>query len=156
VIAFSSELVSQGLVEGEALLRAHWEEVALYQDRIALSPDYDQYRKLEVAGKLLICTARDDGKLIGYGVFFVHRGIHYSQNIFGVNDVFYVSPDYRLKVSAGRTLIAVALLDYAEQKLKALGVSVVTLRIKVQLDWSGLAERCGYPRVEYVNQKFIG
>jgi len=156
MIAFASESVDQSLVEGEAMVRAQWEEVALHKDRIELAPDYDQYRKLEAAGKLLICTARDDGKLVGYNAYFVHRGIHYSKNIVATNDVFYIAPEYRLRVATGRVLIAAALLEYAEEKLKALGVSVISLHIKVRKDWSGLAEKLGYARVEYVNQKYVG
>jgi GNAT superfamily N-acetyltransferase len=155
VIAFANETVAQVLHEIEPLLQAHWEEIASYKDKVPLAPDYDQYRMLETAGKLLICTARDGGRLIGYSVYLVHRGIHYSKNLMATNDVFYIVPEYRLKVVGG-VLTAVALLEHAEKNLRARGVSVISLHIKVWKDWSSLAERQGYRRVEYIHQKFLG
>ena len=156
MISFAVEGVDQSLVEGEAMLRDQWEEIAAYKDKVPLDPDYDRYRKMEAAGQLLICTARDDGKLVGYSAYFVHRGIHYSQNIVATNDVFYISPEYRIRRAHGRMLIAAALLDYAEEKLKALGVSVISIHIKLWKDWSPLAERQGYARVEFIHQKYVG
>lgn len=155
MICFASETVADVLAEIEPLLRAHWEEIAAHKDKIPLAPDYDQYRKLEELGKLLICTARDDGKLVGYSIYLVHRGIHYSKNIVATNDVFYIAPEYRRKLIAGE-LAASALLEYAEGKLKARGVSVISMHIKVWKDWSALAEKQGYTRVEYIHQKYVG
>lgn len=156
MIDFAVERLSQVLSESEPLLRAHWEEIADHKDKIPLAPDYDQYRQLEAVGRLLICTARDGGKLIGYSVYFVRRGLHYSENIVATNDIFYIAPEYRIRVATGRVLIAVALLEYAEDKLKARGVSVISMHIKVRKDWSSLAERQGYRRVEYIHQKYVG
>lgn len=156
MIDFAVERLSQVLAESEPLLRAHWEEIADHKDKIPLAPDYDQYRQLEAVGKLLICTARDGEKLIGYSVYFVRRGLHYSENIVATNDIFYIAPEYRIRVATGRVLIAVALLEYAEEKLKARGVSVISMHIKVRKDWSSLAEKQGYRRVEYIHQKYVG
>lgn len=155
-ISFATESLSQVLTEAEPMLRAHWEEIADYKDKIPFAPDYSQYYKLEEAGHLLVCTARDTETLIGYSVYFVHRGIHYSKNIVATNDIFYVAPEYRLKAFEGRTLLAIAFLDYCESKLKDRDVSVISMHIKVWKDWSNLAERQGYKRVEYIHQKYIG
>jgi hypothetical protein len=158
MIAFATESVSQVLDEIEPLLHDHWEEVAVYKDKIPLAPDYDAYRRLEADGKLLICTARDDGKLVGYSISFVHRGVHYSKNIIATNDLVYIDPENRQDSmeSIERDLVFDDLIDYAEEKLKARGVSVIVLRIKVSKNWSARAEQHGYPRVEYIHQKYVG
>ena|SRR5256885_14387557 len=156
VINFAVESLAQVLEESKPLLRAHWEEIADYKDKIPFAPDYKRYEKIEASGGLLICTARHDKRLVGYSVYFVHRGLHYSKNITATNDIFYVHPDYRIKPTEKRTLVAVALLDFAEEKLKGRGVSVVSMHIKVWRDWSNLANHQGYKRVEYIHQKYIG
>lgn len=155
-IKFATERLSQVLEEAEPMLRNHWEEIADYKDKIPFAPDYDQYRKMEGAGSLLVCTVRDDQKLVGYSVYFVRRGIHYSKNVVATNDIFYIAPEYRVRATEGRVLIAIAFLEFCEEKLKARGVSVVSMHIKVWKDWSSLAERQGYKRVEYIHQKYIG
>ena len=155
MIAFSTEAVDQVLEEIEPMLRAHWEEIATHKDKIPLAPDYDAYRKMEQAGKLLICIARDEGKLVGYSIYIVHRGIHYSENIVATNDVFYIAPPYRRRL-VGHALLACALLEYGEEQLKAYAVSMISLHIKIWKDWSGLAERQGYARAEYIHQKYVG
>ena len=155
MIAFQVESVDQVLAEIEPLLRDHWEEIAAHKDKIPLAPDYEAYRKFEATGALLICTARDDKRLVAYSIYLVHRGIHYSKNVIATNDVFYVIPDYRRKLINTR-LIAAALLEFAEEKLKGRGVSVISMHIKVWKDWSGLAEKLGYARAEYIHQKYVG
>src|SRR5258706_8207690 len=97
MIELAQETVEQVLAEIQPLLHDHWEEIASHKDKIPLAPDYDQYRKMEEAGKLLICTVRDKANLVGYSIYFVHRGIHYSKTLVSTNDVFYVSPAYRRK-----------------------------------------------------------
>lgn len=155
---FATESVAQVVEEIEPLLRAHWEEIAAYKDKVPLAPDYEQYRKLEELGKLLVCTARDDGKLIGYGVYIVNRGFDYSKNIVAVARLFYVEPGHRgdSLERIERELVADSLLEFGEEKLKARGVSVISLHIKVWKDWSGLAESRGYTRAEYIHQKYVG
>jgi GNAT superfamily N-acetyltransferase len=156
LINFSVETVDQVLEDIKPLLQNHWDEIAAYKDKIPLAPNYGEYLKVEKAGNLLICTVRDDGKLVGYSIYFVRQGVHYSKNIVAVNDIFYVAPSHRRR-RVNQELVATALIKYAEIILKQSRlVSVISMRIKVWKDWSTLAERQGYKRVEYVHQKYVG
>jgi hypothetical protein len=157
-IVFSTESVEQVWADIQPLLQAHWEEIALYKDKVPLAPDYDLYRKMEGRGALLICMARYEDKIVGYGVYFVHRGMHYMKTLVATNDVIYIEPAERGDSLGAieNELLASEFIRFAEFKLKMRGVSVINYRIKVDKDWSGLAESEGYPRVEYIHQKYLG
>lgn len=156
MIVLSVETVDQVLEDIKPLLKDHWEEIASFKDKIPFAPDYEAYRRVEKSGNLLICTVRDDGKLIGYSIYFIRQGVHYSKTIVATNDIFYIAPGYRRKL-INRKLIAIELINYAETILKQSRlVSVITMHIKVWKDWSALAEHQGYKRVEFIHQKYIG
>ena len=63
------------------LLEEHWKLVALNQGKIKLNPNWEEYARLDAAGKLLAFTAREDGELVGYCVLVVGKSIHYQDHI---------------------------------------------------------------------------
>ena len=57
MIKYAVEGMSEALLEEiDSLLKLHWEEIAMYKDKIAFKPDYDAYFAMDKAGALQIVT----------------------------------------------------------------------------------------------------
>lgn len=123
-ISFLREPLANILESGvEALLLAHWQEVAHDRDVIALRPDWRRYLADEEAGNFIAYTLRRGAHLIGYNAFFLGRNHHYMDHVFAVNDVIYLRPEER-----GADGLRMIIL--AEKEIKALGVSKIFYHIK--------------------------
>lgn len=149
-IVIAEESLKECLEELKPLLEEHYKEVALYQDKIDLAPEYDKYAALEDSGNLHTIVVRDSGKVIGYYISFIDTHIHYMNTLYAINDVIYLDPEYR------HTSVSSDLLEYAEKSLKEIGVSVITLHMKTYLPFEGLAKKHGFDKVEYCYSKYIG
>jgi GNAT superfamily N-acetyltransferase len=139
------------LEEIRPLIIKHYEEIAWKQDKIALNPDFDRYRDIEEKGGLRIYTAREDGALVGYAIFFVMQHLHYKDKVMAVNDLFFVEHSKR-GARVGQKLLK----EYAQTELYKEGVQWISLHIKLNHDWSKLAEMWGYEKVEVICMKWIG
>ena len=149
-VTVQRETVNQCVRDICPLLEKHWEEVALYRDRIDLDPDFTRYRMLEDAGGLVILTARMGGKLIGYSVFVVSDHMHYQSCKVASNDVLFVSFEYRHTTTTGLRLIR-----ESEKTLKSLGVNRVLWHIKPKNDWSLILRHRGYDQEEIIMGKLL-
>ena len=148
---YKAEFIKDILNELKPLLEEHWEEVAWYQDKIKLCPDYEKYILMQENNSLLCMTVRDDErKLIGYSINFLQYHPHYSEHIYAINDIIFVLPEHR------HTEVSKTLIEATEQVLKHLGVSVVTLHMKPEHKFMSLVESCGFQQQEYVYSKYLG
>jgi len=132
------------------ILRKHYEEVAMYQDKVPLSPDYERYYKLEELGIFHIVTVRDGGKLVGYFLSMITPNLHYSDTLYAVNDILYLDCEYR---DAG---VGYRMFKFAEDRLKELGVSVIAIHMKTALPFDSLCESLNYDYAERNYTKYIG
>lgn len=130
--------------EMEGLFGAHYQEVSHNPD-IPLAPDNDRYEMLARNGRLRIYTVRSDSQLIGYAVFIVATGLHYSGSLQAKQDILFVDPSSRGR-GAG-----IKLLRFADAALAAEGVQVVYHHVKLAHPALGrLLEHLGYEPVETV------
>jgi GNAT superfamily N-acetyltransferase len=144
------EKYDQCIDEGLPLLAAHYEEVAWRKDQIALDIDHDGYRRLEQIGLLVIYTAREDGKLIGYGSWIIQpRNLHYRMAI-ARNDVIYVAKSLR------GAMVGRMILNFAADDLRRREVKLSVLHIKESYNWGRMAQYCGYEHVEASWWKWLG
>lgn len=150
MITYQEESISVIIDEGKELFTEHWKEIAQLKDKVPLDPDYGSYLALEQYGKVHVVTVRDGSKLVGYCVSSLSPHMHYASTLFAVNDILYISPEYRM----GR--VGMALLQKAEEFLVAKGVEVILIHTKVSHDFSPLAERLGYTFSEKVLSKYVG
>lgn len=150
MITFQEEFAKVVIEEGASLFEAHWKEIAVNQEKVPLDPDYDKYYLLEDMGVLHVVTARDNGTLVGYFVSIIETGLHYKQNVFAINDILFIHPDYR-KGSVG-----IKLIKFTEQCLKDRGIDVLVMRHKAAHDFSRILERLGMTHTESVYMKYIG
>lgn len=136
--------------EIDYLLSKHWEEIAVNKDKIKLNPDWNFYDLLNSAGYLGIYTARSDGKLVGYFIVVAKEHPHYKDHIFASNDIIYLDPDYRKGLAGYR------LIKFAEDDLRAKGVSVLTINTKVHKPFDPVLERLGFNLTERSYSKYLG
>lgn len=149
---FAREPLTHALIdEMLPLLRAHWREIATYQD-IPLKIDATGYVDAEDAGILRCFTARSTPQanyappLVGYAVYFVRPHMHYCESVQAVQDVLYLDPSMR--GGAGFRLIA-----WCDDQLRAEGVQVVHHHVKIAHDFGKILERQGYECVERIYAK---
>lgn len=149
-ITFQEEVLSEDLItEMEPLLKDHYEEIAMYRDKIKLAPDYDRYFLLQEKGFLSIITVRDEGELIGYCVTFITPHLHYSEDLYASNDVILLSKPYR------KGMLAVRLFKFLEAKMKERGASILTMHMKTSSPFDTLMERRGWDYAERIYTKCI-
>jgi GNAT superfamily N-acetyltransferase len=139
--------------EAIPMLEAHYVEIATDKPIKPLDPDLEKYQGLEEAGLLRIFTAREQytkddrtvagpGRLIGYFVTIVMKGLHYQQTTLAVNDIMYVDPAYR-GGTCGYRLIKHAALD-----LKNLGADILTIHMKTDYPFRNLLVKLGFHLTE--------
>lgn len=136
-IAFAVEGFADFFPEAQTLLRAHFHEIAPYQDLLELKPDIAQYQAMEKAGVLVIVTARQDGVLIGYFAFMVHRHLHYMDTIVANEDVKFIHPAHRGGLGG-------KLVKYAEGVARSRGAKIFLQRSKAKSGHAELYRHLGY------------
>lgn len=142
---FKLEKFEDVVEEVKPLITEHYREIAHYQD-IELKPDYEKYQKLQDLGMLRFYTARNDaGLLIGYGVFFVQKNMHYSDSIQAVQDILFIRKGFR---GTGGRLIA-----FCDDSLRAEKVQVVYHHVKQAHNFGPLLERMNYQLVDLIYAK---
>lgn len=140
--------------EAIPLLNAQYVEIATDKAIKPLDPDLDKYQAMEDAGFLRIFTVRDepdnledgiprcDGRVIGYFVSIVMRGLHYQQTTLAVNDIMYIDPAYR-----GST-VGYRMIKGAKADLKNLGADILTIHMKTDYPFRSLLEKLDFHLTE--------
>lgn len=148
---FALEALTRDLLsEAEDLLLSHWQEIAIYRDKISLNPDYAHYITLQSKGELRVITARVDNKLVGYCVFIIGPGPHYKDTLFAENDILYITEEHRKGFNALR------MLRFAEVRLKRIGVDVMLLSMKQSHPFHSLCKAMRMDPYEISYSKYIG
>jgi GNAT superfamily N-acetyltransferase len=133
------EVFSDKLIEDiKPLLDLHYAELTMHKEHIKLDPDWKRYELLAKSGNLVVITARDADKLVGYSVFFITNHMHYQQNKMANNDVLFLHPDYR-KGTTG-----IKLIKESEAILKKMGIIKILWHIKFAKDFRNILYRMGY------------
>jgi hypothetical protein len=148
VISFAVERYEAVVDEIKPLLKRHYEEIAIHK-QFPLRPDWERYETVARLGKLVIVTAREGKKLVGYAVFLVSRHLHYTTQRLAANDVIFIDKPYRLG-SAGIRLIA-----ESERILAAAGVDKLMWHVKPSHNWAPILERRGYGTEEIIMAKIL-
>lgn len=78
-----------------ALWPLHWRELALFQDRIPLRPQVQEYLLRTRAGTMFLATVRWNGRMVGYFLCQVNPGMHYGETLTGTTDIYYIIPEAR-------------------------------------------------------------
>lgn len=134
----------------KTILPVHYHELALNQDKVPLSPQFNKYIEMENRGELLFVALREKGILVGYFIGFVAPALHYSTCLTCQMDIFYVLPSHR---GSGT---GVQLFKFVEDQLKKRGVQRLYVGSKLHKDASWLFESLGYTPVETYYSTWLG
>jgi GNAT superfamily N-acetyltransferase len=130
------------------MLEAHYHEIATDKEVKPFDPDLERYISMADQGMLRIFTARDNeehpvqGRLIGYFISVVLRGLHYQQTIMAINDIMYVDPAHR-----GGT-VGYRLIKLAAEDLKNLGADILTIHMKTDYPFRSLLQKLDFHLTE--------
>lgn len=149
MVKFYIETLEEARYDAENLLKLHWEQIALNKDKIKLNPDWETYKALEDSGILKIFTAREGATLVGYFVVTVMRNLHYKDHLFASNDLIFLHPDHR------KGLVGAKLIQFAEEHLKRMGVSVMTVNTKMHKPFDKLLKWLGFTHIENLYSKYL-
>jgi GNAT superfamily N-acetyltransferase len=150
MITFAVESFEENIPYLQHLLHSHYEELALNQDKVPLSPQYNVYINREKAGELLFVTAREAGEIIGYFIGFISPGLHYSTCLTCIMDIFYIHKDLR----KGR--LGIKLFQFVEKELQRRGVDRWFVGSKLHADASPLFKYLKFQPVETYYTKWLG
>jgi len=136
--------------ELEPVFPIHWEELALFKDKMPLDPCWESFAAYESTGKLLFVTLRERGRLAGYFVGIVAPALHYHGTLTAKMDLLYVVPEHRGNDGGN------ILLDAVMAELKRRGVQLVWMGSKNHKPIEGLFESRGFTHEESYFAKWIG
>lgn len=119
MITFQRERVQDAIDEAAPLLEKHWEEIAWTQHLSGVDINRAFYKLLEDQGGIVCVTVREDGKLIGYAVYFLRFHPHYQRVKWAVSDIYWLDPEHRGRRTGARLFHAV------ELELRKEGVQVM-------------------------------
>lgn len=136
--------------ELKAMFPLHYDHLALNKDAVPLDPQYETYEARQAAGEVLLVTARELGKIIGYFVGFIAPGLHYRTCLTCTMDIFFIHPDHR------GPFVGIKLFKRVEQELKRRGVQRWFVGSKLHADVGVLFKRLGFEPVEVHYSKMIG
>lgn len=138
IIDFAREKYSDALIdEMLPLWKDHYDEIAMYTD-FPLSPNLVMYKQSDDAGFLRIFTARHEGKLVGYQVFFIHNHPHYSSMRQAVQDNLFLLDKMRIGMTGYR------FLKWADERLAEDGVDIIFQNVRKTAHFGRMLERLGY------------
>ena len=150
MITAHAESFEENLEYLKPLLPIHYKELALNQDKVPLSPQFDKYVATEKQGGLIFVTLRKAGEMVGYFIGFIAPGLHYSTCLTCQMDIFYVLPEHRGSGTGFQ------LFKFVEQQLKKRGVQRLFVGSKLHKDASWLFEKLNYTPVETYYSAWLG
>ena len=118
MITAQIESFEHAIGELRRIFPEHWRELALFQDKMPLVPQYIEYVRREHAGQLFLATVRWDGKIVAYYTAQVMPGFHYGTTYTGTMDMLYVLPEVR-----GKGVI-IPLMRCVERELRRRSVQI--------------------------------
>lgn len=152
MITYQVEEYERALPELREIFPVHWLELALFQDRMPLRPNDNDYISMDRNGSLILSTIRRHGELIGYYTAKIYNPLHYCETLAATMDMIYVKIEYR---NFG---YAVRLIDFVEKLLVKRGVQVWYSGYKTgkPLGLDSVLRRRGFSDADTYVVKWIG
>ena len=131
LITYQIETFDQIIDEAQGLFPGHWDEIASHKEDRRLKPDLLVRKKAEETGRLIIATAREQGRLIGYIDWFVYQDVNSSATRTCETDVYFVED------RPNRGLIMLAMIRMSLKHLAKMGVTYARPRTKFKAEGLG-------------------
>jgi GNAT superfamily N-acetyltransferase len=139
---FAIEDYTAAYIEAAPLMKMHWEEIAKNKALLHLNPDEEFYAGFRK--NVLIVTARLNGELVGYFVWFIIKHPHYKHVLTAEEDIHFLHPDHR-KGMTGYMLMRAA-RDFAI----TVGAQLLAVREKIGHEHPAILERLGFKATDIV------
>lgn len=137
----------------QELWKAHYSEIAVRKDQMAMKPDVAAYQALEASGALSIIVGRGPaGRMVGYILSVVRPHLHYADVLCGFEDAYFLAREER----RGRTGIALLRAWEAEMRRRGCKLIFAMTKTEPRLDMSKLFGRLGFNQTDAVMAKWIG
>lgn len=133
-----TDTITNLIEQTQELQRQHWEEIARNKEVMVLAPDVEQYRALELAGRLFAVIAYEGERIVAYSVNFLHVNLHYSALLIGQNDLLFVDKAHR----GGR--LGMRMIQATEALAAKRGARMVILHAKDGTPLADILPRVGY------------
>ena len=139
--------LDDGLLE---LVNRHYDEIARDKDRVPLAIDLEEYIKMEDDGRVKLFTAREDGVLVGYILFYFFCPERYRTTLYVEDSMYWLGPELRKGWNGLKFLSA------AKQALPR----PCKLQMRVKLSFANgevgnLMEKIGLKPIEMVYSEFL-
>ena len=144
MLKFKREQAQVCFAEAIPLIERYREEVKYYTN-LNLKPGFDRYEQLENAGALRAYTARLDDKLIGFAVFHFYPHLHFSEDIFAMHDILYITPEHR---GFGQKF-----LKWCNDRLEEDGASVLYYSVSLNYNYGSMLKRLGFELADHLYSK---
>ena len=126
----------------------HWCETEKHRHGLKLNPDYAAFMARERAGDLIQFTVRSGGELVGNLRMYLGTSLH-TQTRYASEDTLFIHPSHR-----GGFLV-MALIRFAEQSLRAVGIREIRVSSKLVNHADVLMKRMRYTPAEMGFCKFF-
>jgi GNAT superfamily N-acetyltransferase len=148
-IAYAIETLAECLADARALFPDHWDEIGSNKEVRRYNPDLDLRCLLEEKNRLVVATARDFGRLIGYIDWIIHADPQCKDQLTAETDIYFVED------RPNRALIMRALIRESLTALRGRGVLIARPRTKLKKDGPGrgaglLWQRLGFKPLEII------
>jgi hypothetical protein len=137
-ITFNTEKFEDFYLESVPLTEEHHKEVDLFG--LELDVNLETYLAAQDAHILKGFTVRENGKLIGYSLYFVFKHTHHRSSIHAKQDVLFIQKDKRG--------IGTKFIKYCEDRLRDNAINFIHQAVPAMNDWSIILERAGYRKLE--------
>jgi hypothetical protein len=143
-ITFQVEPLHPFVDEAKELFEKHYHEIAERTDVIKLDPDYAKYDDLANKNMLEVHTIRNDGKLVGYSLWFISQHIHYKNSLTVNSDILFISPEFRQGITG------VKFIKWSTEKIKERNPQRIMFHVKDAVDYSPILKRMGAKHFESI------
>lgn len=131
----------------DALLKDYFARTVASEGIPPLDMDWERYAELQHHNKLILVTAREDMKLVGFVMYFIIDHLHHKGLRMGICDILAVHVDHRGK-RIGRLLVQAGI-----ELLKARDVKAVIHNSRTVYDVDPLFPKLGFELVEHSYMK---
>jgi GNAT superfamily N-acetyltransferase len=139
-VCFAVEHFRDAYEEARPLLLLHWEEIAKNKALLTINPDESLYQK----ANMLLVTARLEGRLVGYFLWFMIRHPHYKHVSVAEEDLHFLLPEHR------RGMTGYLLMKAACQAAFDRGAQLLVSREKIGHEHPGIMKRLGFVPTDIV------
>jgi hypothetical protein len=137
---FAVEPLRDAWDEMVTLARQHWNETQAYRHNQPFNPSFDRYNQYAEAGWFLQFTARDEGRMVGYGGIYLVASMH-TQILIAQEDTWYLLPEYR------KGWNAVRFFRFMEDECRRRDAKQVNLSTPEGYASGIICQRLGYKKV---------